>query len=777
MKKRIVSFLMAVCLAVSVLALPAGAKTAAVTGFTDISDHSTAVAAECLRLLGAMTGYAGGAFRPDGQVTRAQFCKMATYVIKDGESQLSRYRTVTVFPDVKPSHWAAAYINLASDSGRGAAGSDDKTDRSIIKGYVDGKFHPERVVTVGQAVTVLMRLLGYSDADMGGIWPDGYMAAASSCGLTDGVAAPASDPLTRGLAARLLVNLLRCDSKGGANYGESIAASSVEGMLTTSTATAADGSDTAMQLGSSTAYSMAGGKVSTGAMNGMKGTLLLNKAGKVMTFVPEITGVSRTVTFASGTTVKLTTASGESFNIKSDTAMVVNGEQKTWATGYTWLNPGVTLTLYIGGSGTVEYIFAGSSTASSAAVVVYTRGSAAGFSELAGGSTRYSIYKNGAAATAGDLRPYDVAIYSPGTNSIRVCDTRITGVYENAAPNLDNPTEITVMGTKFSVLSTAADTLSKLKLGQTITLLLTEDNQVAGAIEAGSVSGINSNAVGIVKEVSSTSATVSLLCGLTVSGKVNLSDSEVSRVKGQLAVVSSSRKGEIGLNRLTGSVPGDLDVTAKKIGGKLLADNVMIYQSASGKTVEAISLKEIPSARVPASGVIYARTNWAGKIDLLVLSNITGSDYQFGRLHYIIGDTAPDYDKDGHLIGTKPVGEKLSVITGNGTQIGPFDIGHFTVVDDKEVHDGDYVGVILNKQENLIETILILNKCGNVSNSAWSSASSVTIGGRSYTVPADVLCYNKSSGKWVTLDEARAFASSSTVYTDLSGYVRVVEVQ
>ena len=78
MKKRILSLLMAVCMTASLLTLPAGAAVTA-TGFTDISDHSTAVAAECLRLLGAMDGYAGGAFRPEGQVTRAQFCKMATY--------------------------------------------------------------------------------------------------------------------------------------------------------------------------------------------------------------------------------------------------------------------------------------------------------------------------------------------------------------------------------------------------------------------------------------------------------------------------------------------------------------------------------------------------------------------------------------------------------------------------------------------------------------------------------------------------------------------------
>ncbi len=514
----------------SLLTLPAAASTT--VSFSDISDHTTAVAAECLRLLGAMDGYGGGTFSPEGQVTRAQFCKMSTFVIKDGESQLSRYRTVTVFPDVKPSHWAAPYINLASDAGRGATG-EDKTDNSIIKGFMDGKFHPERVVTVGQAVTILMRLLGYTDAEMGGIWPDGYMAAASTVGLTDGVSTAASVPLTRATAARLFVNLLRSDAKGGGSYGASIAASSVEGMLTTSSATAPDGSDTAMRLGNSTSYSIAGGKVSTGAMNGMKGILLLDKAGKVMTFVPEIAGSSRTVVFASGTAV--------SFTIKGDTAMVVNGEQKTWETGYTMLHSGTSVTLYIGGSGGVEYIFVGVSATSSAAVVVYEKGSTAGFSGLANGSTRYSIYKNGASATASDMRPYDVAIYNPAENSIRVCDTRITGIYENASPNVTNPSKITLMGTEFSVLPTAADTMSKLKLGQAITLLLTEDNQVAGAVEAGTA-GVFGNAVGIVKEVSSTSATINLLCGLTITGKVTLSDTEVTRLKGQLAAVASSQK-------------------------------------------------------------------------------------------------------------------------------------------------------------------------------------------------------------------------------------------
>ena len=59
---------------------------------------------------------------------------------------------------MKPSHWASAYINMAARKG-------------IISGFADGKFKPGQTVTAGQAVTILMRGLGYKDEDMGGVWP------------------------------------------------------------------------------------------------------------------------------------------------------------------------------------------------------------------------------------------------------------------------------------------------------------------------------------------------------------------------------------------------------------------------------------------------------------------------------------------------------------------------------------------------------------------------------------------------------------------------------
>ena len=92
MKKRLLTLLLAACLTVSLLAVPAGAATA---GFSDVSDSSTALAVESLRLMGVLDGYSDGSFHPDGSLTRAQFCKMAVYAMNQS-SELGKYRTVTI---------------------------------------------------------------------------------------------------------------------------------------------------------------------------------------------------------------------------------------------------------------------------------------------------------------------------------------------------------------------------------------------------------------------------------------------------------------------------------------------------------------------------------------------------------------------------------------------------------------------------------------------------------------------------------------------------------
>ena len=52
----------------------------------------------------------------------------------------------------------------------------------------------------------------------------------------------------------------------------------------------------------------------------------------------------------------------------------------------------------------------------------------------------------------------------------------------------------------------------------------------------------------------------------------------------------------------------------------------------------------------------------------------------------------------------------------------------------------------------------------------------MTVGGRFYAVAEDVLCYNKTTGKWMTLSAGHAYAEESNLYV-LDGIVRVVEIE
>ena len=742
MKRRITTFLLAVCMTVSLLAVPAGAASGATVTFSDIGDRSTAMAVESLRLLGVLDGYGDGTFRPGTVLNRAQFCKMAVYAM-NGSSELSRYRTVTIFPDVKPSHWAAAYINMA------AKGKD------IISGYADGRFHPDRTVTVGQAVTILMRMLGYKDEDIGGIWPDSYMAEAATVGLTEGVSTNGSAGLTRAQAARLFLNLLRTQTKEGGTTFASTLGQTVQGVLLSADT---EGGEGRLRLSTGT-YTLTEGKASNGMLNGMKGTLIVDsKSGRALTFVPEDLGSSKTVVLASAKATEMTDTSGNTYTVKSDTQVFQNGEAGSWGEAYTWLNAGTSVTLYLDAAGNVDYVFVGGGGNATSAVIVYEKGSTAGFASLAGGATGYTIYKNGVRASSGDMRKYDVATYSAVTNSIRVSDTRITGYYEDCSPNPSEPSKITVLGHEFNVLPSAMQTVSKFRPGDQITLLLTEDNQVAGAVEATGTTA-SGNAIGIA-EVSSGSATVNLLCGIQVKGSVKLSASDVERLNGQLVRVSSSRKGGLSLTRLTGGVSGELNVAERKLGSRNLADNVVVFQN-DGSGLTAISLSQIADGSVPASQITYAGTDWAGRVKVIVLNSAIGGGYIFGRANY-----TANYDEEGNREGNA----QLSVEYGAGKSTPTFETGYV-------VRNGDIVGITIVTSGNTqrIGSLVYPDELRNVPNTAWSGKGAVTVNGRTYTVPASVPCYNTQTKSWVTLTEARAYADSATLYV-YQGVVRFLEV-
>ena len=658
MKKRILTWLLAVSVLVSLLTVPAGAANA--TRFSDVADNYTATAIETLRLMGVLDGYSDGTFRPNAALTRAQFCKMAVYAM-DGSSELGRYSTVTIFPDVKPSFWASSYINMAAK-------------KSIIAGFADGKFKPNQTVTAGQAVTILMRGLGYKDENMGGVWPQGYMAEAKTCGLlkSTGITS-AYSALTRGQAAKLFLNLF--EAKRGTGEGAVVLFNYSIGEKEVYL-TALDAGKGTMTAGG-TLYDMAHPVTST-SLIGSKGKVVLNSAGEILTFLP-----------------------------------------------------------VTGGSGI-----------SNAAVIIGANGSALGLDSLTGGSG-YTIYKNGSPASAADLKKYDVATYSAATNSVVVCDTKVSVYYEDCTPSPTNPTTITVLGgTELNVLPTAVESLSQFKPGQQMILLLTADGQVAGAV-APNTSGARSNALAVVDA----SGGMQLICGNTLL-KIGGSGSGYANSVVSVTSIKSGGKAALSLRAVSGKVNGDLDVQTGTLGGKKLAANAMIFDG--GKQV---ALAELGKSGVRASQISYARTNWAGEVDLIVLNNSQSDREIYGRA--IIGTGK---DEDGEEFRT------ITIEYGNEKTTKEINSGN-------NVSTGAFVAVKLNKAGTMFTSFDTMSKLSKVSSSAWVGKTAVNYSGRTYEVASDVQCYNADTGKWMEdLDAAKNYGGTMNLYA-YDGVIRIVEVK
>ena len=111
--KRIVPFLLA-CLLLFAVATNAFAAT-----YGDIATQPQAVqdAVYKLSALQIVNGYEDGTWRPDGNITRAEFAKIACLAGGYGNSYQSLNNTVSSFPDVSTGLWYTGWVNLAQGAG------------------------------------------------------------------------------------------------------------------------------------------------------------------------------------------------------------------------------------------------------------------------------------------------------------------------------------------------------------------------------------------------------------------------------------------------------------------------------------------------------------------------------------------------------------------------------------------------------------------------------------------------------------------------------------
>ena len=739
--KKVISMLAAAAM-VFVLMAPAWAVTPA---FSDVSDPQISAQVDSLRMLGVVGGDPTGTFRPNSTLTRAEFCVMAVNAM-GAANQVAMYSTRTIFPDVRSSHWARGYINLA------AAG-----ETKIIAGTDQGVFEPDSPITYGQAATILIRILGYTNEDTGMVWPDGFIALAEKIGLSDGLTGlNGSTNITRAQAACLFSNLLDTEQKEGGIYAEKLGQVRENVVVLALDVDADDGSENGIRT-SAGVYSTANG-VSPQSILGKKGALLLNDKGQILTFLPDRTQ-QKTVVVSRCDAGWLEDSGGTRYTIDPKTTAYTSEGTGTYGEEFVNLGPGSMATLYLDG-GKVSGVYI-SSGAAVDAVVVNGGASAATFAKLTNGATNYKIYKNGQEISFGDIQPYDVATYDNGV--LRVSDLRITALYENASPNESYPTSMTVFGRSFPVLTSAVDSATDFKIGSTITLLLTADGAVAGVENPNRVRG---NAVGVVTEASGKSATVELLGGnLVIKAETS---SDASKLEGQLVNVSSYQVGKVSLSRITGSTAsGSLSVPDRKLGGTPVSGGVALYERA-GTTGElrSLSFSDLEGiTSVPASKIAYYHTNSNRQVDIIVMSDVTGDCYEYG---FLKEDKQSAGSWDGETIYNRTVAVQNREHPDGGTAY----VTGYAFTDGKP-------GGMAGGMDGKAAGVVTLNELKGVHRSDFYTHDGKTylnFGGKIYQVSEEVQCYNQRAKDWFdTLNEARAFSNDLTAYYDtLGNRVRIV---
>lgn len=620
MKKRFISL----CLTLALTAAPAGAA------FSDISSGSLQQTASILGSLGIMQGTGNNRFEPNRPLTRAEFCKLAVTAM--GIDDASPYASYTIFPDVHASHWAARYVNAALRH-------PDFKDNYIIRGYADGTFGPDRQLTYGEVCTMLLRMLGYKESDIGPFWPADYIAQANALGLTQGVSIKdAKTPVTRADAATMLLNTLgtstRSDGQEGSPLISRVSSSTVENciLLETSETDSSLAADEALfyENGTLSARKTAG-KLDR-SLIGVYGTLVIGKKGDnvAVGVVPDTASRQETYEVVNAAADRIVTKTG-AFRPNRDTPTYLSRDSsaedsklKSLAEVWSSILPGDTLHAYYNEYGSLALlaVLPGTST-SHANTFVY------GIATSANIPSEYKIVKNGAVIDPSGLKKYDVVTLDAANRQALVSDTRVSGRYSEGGPTVSYPQEVKVYGNSFRISDSAAAFFKDMKLKDYITLLFDADGNVAAAYPRSTVSA---DMQGIVTAIDEGKATVTLTNGITLRNMdIDKLDKPTALMGRLVSVSTNGDKAVLTRRTLSGKTSGEWSLSDGKLGSKPVSSRVNVYEEVlSGAPLSRIALSDISLAKVPSSDIRYTVTDSAGTITTVILGDVTGDSWLYG---------------------------------------------------------------------------------------------------------------------------------------------------
>ncbi len=490
--KKIASFILAFCLLFGLTAPTAGATSIDITS-----------AQQTVQALGIIVGDEAGNMNLSGDVNRAQFAKMmiAASAFKDTISSTAKS---SPFKDVKYSHWAASYVQAAVSSG-------------WLTGFTDGTYKPDNNVKLEEAVSAVLKMLGYPTTDFTGSFPEAQLAKYTALGLNENITKTQGQALSRQDCMYLFYNLMGTKTKSNVYY--------------------------ATTLG----YTVNGSgelDYSSLVMNNMKGPFIVD--------------------------------------------------------GTNWNS-----------------------------ALPFTASTA-------------KVYKNGSLSSISSVSTYDVYYYNTSMKTVWVYRNNVTGVYAAATPSTSAPSSVTVAGKTYPVSTSSASyalsTTGSFKIGDTVTLLLGMNGDVVGVVSSSSVSSTKFGFVTATGSKSYTdnlgntysSSTVTVAC--TDGGTYEYDCTSSSFVKGSLVKISvSGGKASVSLLNDT-PLSGTVNSSATTFATYTFSEDVQILDSSLSGTCIKVYPARLAGLNLSNSNVRYYALDASGKINTLILNNVTGDMYKYGVL-------------------------------------------------------------------------------------------------------------------------------------------------
>ena len=590
--------------------------------------------ATLLSALNIMVGDDDGNFHFDDNVTRAEMAKIAV-ASSSYKDTVALGLQFSPFSDVKGSFWGAPYIRAAVSAG-------------IVDGFIDGTYRPNETVSYEQAVTMMLRVLGYTDSDFGASYPYGQLGTANSLKLTDGINGTIGAPMTRRDVAKLVCNALDTRVK---TTGQDLIATHNCQFIEDVTIIASGFDDGALgkdEISTSAGKYRIDDSFDDGYV-GSKGDMVV-KDGKYYVAFSSESGLmtDKYIVYSTLNDAILCYPDGNNttikqFKLSDSTTCYKDSVAYTYGSLRSQMEMGDVLRVRYRDNGEVDYISYSEGTLTGPVKVT-----SLSWLDNFNSNSQTKIVRDGKQVDKSAIQTNDILYYSDALNMVMAYTQKVTGVYEDAIPSKELPKSIVVSGVTYEVEGVDAfndlSSSGSVSIGDTVTLLLGRDGEkVAGVVTLNDMSGtitgyVTGSGKKSFKNSDGTTYQSYYVDVVAVDGTAYTyptSTDKSSSVNKVCKITIKDGKAQVGSSISATSVSGAVSYSDLLIGNNRISSDVTILDVAKNVYSDVplytkTYMQRLDGITLKDGQVLYAQKNSNGEISEMIVQNVTGDMYSYG---------------------------------------------------------------------------------------------------------------------------------------------------